>query len=107
MQQLDTYYILPENFVAAANTQALYQAHLRAQMNQTGHQGKALPSITNQGTEDNHSSDVNAQGASSPPIQQPVLPQPCAPQVNQYDSSQFFPNAQFQMSQSRRLKHQV
>ena len=30
LQQLDTYYNPPENFLAAANTQALYQAHLMA-----------------------------------------------------------------------------
>ena len=52
LQQLDPYYTPPENFLAAANTQALYRAHLRAQMDQTGQQGMELPSITNQGTAD-------------------------------------------------------
>ena len=56
---------------AAAKTQALYQAHLRAQMNQTGQQGTALPSITNQGTTDSHPPFVHAPGASSPPIHHP------------------------------------
>ena len=50
LQQLDPYYTPSENFLAAANTQVLYQAHLRAQMDQTGQQGMALPSITNQVT---------------------------------------------------------
>ena len=50
LQQLDPYYTPPGNFLAAANTQALYHAHLRAQIDQTGQQGMALPSITNQGT---------------------------------------------------------
>ena len=45
LQQLDPYYNPPENFLAAANTQALYQVHLRVQMKQTGQQGTALPSI--------------------------------------------------------------
>ena len=31
LQQLDPYYTPPENFLAAANTQELYQAHIRAQ----------------------------------------------------------------------------
>ena len=101
MQQLDPYYTPPENFLAAANTQALYQAHLRAQMNQTGQQGTALPSITNQGTADSQPPSVHAPGASSPPIQQPVPPQPFAPQFNQNNASDLFPNAQLQISQSR------
>ena len=67
LQQLDPYYTPPENVLAAANTQVLYQAHLRAQMNQTCQQGTALP------------------GASSPPIQEPVRPQ-----INQKNSSDFF-----------------
>ena len=50
LQQLDPFYTPPGNFLAAANTQALYHAHLRAQIDQTGQQGMALPSITNQGT---------------------------------------------------------
>ena len=82
LQQLDPYYTPPENFLAAANTQALYQAHLRAQMNQTGHQGVALPTITNQGTADSQPPSVHAPGASSPPIQQLIPPQPFAPQRN-------------------------
>ena len=93
MQQLDTYYTPPENFLAAANTQALYQAHLRAQMNQTGQQGTALPSITNQGTADSQPPSVHAPGASSPPIQPPI-PQTFAPQENQNNASEFFPHAQ-------------
>ena len=96
MQQLDPYYAPPENFLAAAKTQALYQAHLRAQMNQTGQQGKALPSVTNQGTADSHPPSVHAPGASSPPIQKPVRPQ-----INQNISSDFFPQAQLQISESR------
>ena len=90
LQQLDPYYTLPENFFATANTQPLYQAHLRAQMNESGQQGTALPSITNQGTADTHPPSVHAPGASSPPIQQPVLPQPFAPQVNKKNPSEFF-----------------
>ena len=74
LQQLDPYYTPPENFLAAANTQALYQATLRAQMNQTGQQGIALTSIINQGTADNHPPFVHAPGASSPRIQQPSPP---------------------------------
>ena len=72
LQQLDPFYTPPENFLAAANTQALYQVKLRAQMNQTGQQGTSLPSITNQGTADSHPPSVNAPGASSPHIQKPV-----------------------------------
>ena len=87
LQQLDPYYIPPENFLAAANTQALYQAHLRAQMNQTGRQGMALPGITNQVTADSHPPSVHDPGASSPPIQQPIPPQPFAPQVKQNNTS--------------------
>ena len=94
LQQLDPYYTPPENFLAAANTQALYQAHLRAQMNQTGQQGTALPSITNQGTVDSQPPSVHAPGASSPPIQQPIPPQTFAPQENQNNASEFFPHAQ-------------
>ena len=101
LQQLDPYYTPPENFLAAANTQALYQAHLRAQIDQTGQQGMALPIITNQGTADSQPPSVHAPGASSPPIQQPVPPQPFAPQLNQNNASELFPNAQFQISQSR------
>ena len=48
LQQIDPYYTPPESFLTAANTQALYQAHLRAQMNQRGQQGTALPIITTQ-----------------------------------------------------------
>ena len=44
LQQLDPYYTPPEFFLAAASTRALYQAHLRAQLNQTSQQGTALPS---------------------------------------------------------------
>ena len=71
-------------------TQALYQAHLWAQLNQIGQQGTALPKITNQGTTGIHPPSVHASGASSPPIQQPVLPQPLAPQVNENNASEFF-----------------
>ena len=101
LQQLDPYYIPPENFLAAANTQALYQVHLRAQIDQTGQQGMALPSITNQSTVDSQPPSVHAPGASSPPIQQPVPPQPFASQLNQNNASELFPNAQLQISQSR------
>ena len=102
VQQLDPYYSPPENFLAVANTQALYQPHLRAQIDQTGQQGMALPSITNQRTADSQPPSVHAPGASSPPIQQPVPPQPFAPQLNQNNASELFPNAQLQFSQSRR-----
>ena len=98
LQQLDPYYTPPENFLAAANTQALYQAHLRAQMDQTGQQGMALPSITNQVTAYSHPPSVHAPGASSPPIQQPIPPQPFAPQVNQNNASKLISNAQLQFS---------
>ena len=101
LQQLNPYYTPPENFLAAANTQALYQAHLRAQMNQTGQQGTALPSITNQGTADSQPPSVHAPGAFSPPIQQPIPQQTFAPQENQNITTEVFPNAQLQISQSR------
>ena len=104
LQQLDPYYTPPENFLAAANTQALYQAHLRAQMNQTGQQGTALPSITNQGTADSQPPSVHAPGASSPPVQQHIPPQMFAPQENQNIATEFFPNAPLQISQSRGSK---
>ena len=104
LQQLDPYYTPPESFLAAANTQALYQAHLRAQIDQTGQQGMALPSITNQGTADSQPPSVHAPGASSPPIQKPVPPQPFSPQLNQNNASELFPNAQLQISQSRGLE---
>ena len=100
LQQLDPYYTPPENFLAAANTQALYQAHLRAQIDQTGQQGMALPSLTNQGTADSQPPSVHAPGASSPPIQQPI-PQIFAPQENQNNATESFLNAQLQISQSR------
>ena len=100
LQQLDPYYTPPENFLAAANTQALYQANLRAQMTQTGQQGMAPPSIINQGTAD-HPPSLHAPGASSPPIQQPIPPQNFAPQENQKYATESFPNAQLQISQSR------
>ena len=93
LQQLHPYYTPPENFLAAANTQAFYQAHLRAQRNQTGKQGTALPSITNQGTADIHPPSVHAPGASSPTIQEPVRPQ-----INQNKLSDFYPHAQLQIS---------
>ena len=101
LQQLDPYYTPPESFFAAANTQALYQANLRAQMDQTCQQGMALPSITNQGTADSQPPSVHAPGASSPPIQQPIPPQPFAKQRNQNNTSEVFTNAQLQISQSR------
>ena len=100
LQQLHLYYTPPENFLAAANTQALYQAHLRAQMNQTGQQGTALPGITNQGNAESQPPSVHAPGASSPPIQQPIPPQTFAPQENQNIATEFFLNAQLQISQS-------
>ena len=98
LQQLDPYYTPPENFLAAANTQALFQAYLRAQMDQTGQQGMALPSITNQVSAYSHPPSVHAPGASSPPIQQPIPPQPFALQVNQNNASKLIPNAQLQFS---------
>ena len=94
MQKLDPYYIPSENFLAAANTQALYQAHLRAQMYQTGRQGMAPPPITKQGTADSHPPSVHAPGTSSPPIQEPLPTQPFAPQANQNNVSKSFPHAQ-------------
>ena len=98
LQQLDPYYTPPKNFLAAAYTQALYQAHLRAQMDQTGQQGTALPTLTNQGTADSQPPSVHAPEASSPPIQQPIPPQPFAPQRNRNNTSEVFPNAQIQIS---------
>ena len=100
LQQLDPYYT-PPDFLAAANTQALYQAQLRVQMNQTGPQGMAPTSIINQGTADSQPPSVHAPEASSPPIQQPIPPQRFAPQSNQNNTSEAFPNAQLQTSQSR------
>ena len=87
LQQIDPYYTPPENCLAAANTQAMYQAHLLAQMNQTGKPGMALPSITNQGTADIHAPSVHAPWASSSPIQQPVPPQKFTPKINQTNAS--------------------
>ena len=107
LQQLDPYYTPPENFLAAANTQALYQAHLRAQMDQTGQQGVALPTITNQGTAKSQPPSVHATGASSPPIQQLNPPQPFAPQRNPNYTSKVFSIAQLQISQSNGPEHQV
>ena len=72
LEQLDPCYTSPEEFLAAANTQALSQAHLTVQLDQTGQQGMALPSVINPGTADNHPSSVHAPGACSPSIQQPV-----------------------------------
>ena len=100
LQQLDPYYTPPEKLLANVNTQALYHAHLRAQINQTGQRGMVLPSKKNQGTADGPSLSVHAPGALSPPSQQPVLPQPLARQVNQKNASEFFPHAQLQASQS-------
>ena len=102
LQQLDPYYTQPENFLAAANTQSLYQVHLRAQMDQTGQQGIALPSTTNQGTADNHPPSVHAPRASSPPIQEHVRPQ-----INQNNSSNFFHTLNFKFQNPGDLKHQV
>ena len=107
LQQLDPYYTPTENLLAAANTQALYQAHLRAQMDQIGQQGMALPSITNQGTADSHPPSVHAPGASSPPTQQPILPQPLAPQVNYKKHPSYFPTHNFKFHNPGDLKHQV
>ena len=103
-QQLDPYYTTPEKFLVAANTQALYQANLRAQINQTGQQGMTRPSKINQGIADNHQPSVQAPGASSPPIQKPVLQQPFAPQVKENNASEFFPHAQLPVSQTRGQK---
>ena len=96
LQQLDPYYTPPEYFLAAANTQALYQAHLRSQKDQTGQQGMALPSITNQGTADSQPPSVHAPEASSPPIQELVRPQ-----LNQNNSSDLLPHKQPKISESR------
>ena len=101
LQQLDPYYAPPENFLAAASTQALYQAHLRAQTYQTGQQGMALQSITNQGTANSQPASVHAPGASSPTIQQPNPPQSFAQQRNQNNTAEVFPNTQLQISESR------
>ena len=98
LQQLDPYYTPPENFLAAANTEALYQAHLRAQMDQTGQQGMALPAITNQGHANSQPPSVHAPGVSSPPIQPPIPAQTFAPQENQNNATELFPNAQLQFS---------
>ena len=70
-------------------------------MNQTGQQGMAPPSIINQGTADSQPPSVHAPEASSPPIQQPIPPQPFAPQRNQNNTSEVFPNAHLQISPSR------
>ena len=99
LHQLDPYYTPPENCLAAANTQALYQANLRAQMNLTGQQGMAPPSVINQETAD-HPPSLHASGAFSPPIQQPIPPQTFATQENQNNATELFPNAQLQISQS-------
>ena len=108
LQQLDPYYTPPENFLAAANTEALYhQAHLKAQKNQTGQQGTAPPSITNQGTADSQPPSVHAPGASSPPIQQPIPPQTLAPKENQNIATEFFPTHNFKFRNPGDLKHQV
>ena len=80
-QQLDPYYT-QIICLAAANTQELYQAHRRTQMNRTSQQGMAFPSITNQRTADSHQPSVHAPGASWSSIQQPVLPQPFEQQIN-------------------------
>ena len=71
LQQLDPYYTPPENFLAAANTQALYQANLRAQMEQTDQQVMALPSVTYQGTADSQPPSVHAQGLLHRPFNSP------------------------------------
>ena len=70
-------------------------------MDQTGQQGMALASIINQGSADSQPPSVHGPEASSPPIQQPSPPQPFAPQRNQNNTSEVFPNAQLQISQSR------
>ena len=69
-------------------------------MDQTGQQGMALPSITYQRTADSQLPSVHAPEASSPPIQQPIPPEPFAPQRNQNSTSEVFPNTQFQISKS-------
>ena len=96
-----TLIILHLNFLAAAKTQAMYQAHLRAQMNETGQQGMPFSSLTNQETADSHPLSVHAPADYSPSIQQPNSTQPLAQQVNQNDASEIFPNAQLQFSQAR------
>ena len=69
-------------------------------MDQTGQQGVALPTITNQGTADSQPPSLHAPGASSPPINQLIPPQPFAPQRNPNNTSKVFSNAQIQISQS-------
>ena len=87
LQQLDPYYTPPESFLAAVNTQALYQANLQAQLNQTGQQGMAPPSIINKGTAD-HPPSLHDSGASSPPIQHSIPPPTFAPQENQINATE-------------------
>ena len=99
--QLDPYHTPLENFLTGASTQSLYQANLRAQMNQTAQQGMASPSIINQGTAD------HAPGASSTLIQQPASPEPFLSQDNQNNSSELFRHTNYQIWQCRDLKNQV
>ena len=70
-------------------------------MDQTGQQGRALPSITYQETADSQPLSVHAPGASSPPTQQLIPPLPFAMQRNQNITSEVFTNAQLQISKSR------
>ena len=60
----------------------------------------APPRIINQGTAGSQPPSVHAPEASSPPIQHPIPAQPFAPQRNQNKTSEVFPNAQLQISQS-------
>ena len=108
LQQLDLYYSPPENFLAAANTQALYQAQLRAQMNATDQRACRLqakptkePQIV---TRFLYTTQGNLQRQS---IQQPVLPHPFAPQVNQNNASEFIHTHSFKLHNPGDLKHQV
>ena len=105
--QLDTHFIPTDKFLAAANTQALYHAHLRAQMKQTVKQATKLPNITNQGTSDNHLPSVKVSGASSPPVQPPVLPQLLAPKKIKIVCPSFSHKHKFQFHNPGDLKHQV
>ena len=107
LQQLDRYYTPPESFLAAANTRLVYQAHLRAEVNELGQQVRPLLSISNQGTAYNHSPSVHAPGASSLPIQQTVSPQPFAPQVKKLMHPSFFHTHSFKLQNSVDLKHPV
>ena len=107
LQQFDPYYTPPGNFLAPANTQALYQANLRAQMNQTGQQGMALPSIINHGTADNHPHLYTAQGLLHCPFNS--LFHHSSPQRKKIKimKPSYFQTRNFKLLNPGDLKHQV